>query len=213
MKIDRHNCIGERFGRLVINAVVGSGPDKHIIVECLCDCGGKTQVPLSRLKNKNIGTKSCGCLTKIVNTTHGKRSSKMYPIWIGMKQRCTNPKNKRYSDYGGRGITVCDSWQNFENFLADMGEAPEGLTIDRINNDGDYEPGNCRWISMKEQARNYRHNHILSYNGKEKPLVAWAEQYNIPYHTLKSRINKLHWPVDKALNTPVRESHINIITN
>jgi len=119
-----------------------------------------------------------------------------------MKQRCTNPKNKRYSSYGGRGITVCDRWVEFENFLEDMGERPPGLSLERIDNDGNYEPGNCTWTTAKQQARNNRHNHMITYNGTTLPLVAWSEKVNIPYDILKSRLNKLRWPIHKALTTP-----------
>ena len=129
--------------------------------ECLCECGNKTIVSASYLRNGKI--KSCGCLRKEGNNTkhqHTSRShtpSPTYSSWIKAKQRCNNPNVPNWVDYGGRGIKVCDRWlDSFENFLADMGERPDGTTIDRINNDGNYEPGNCKWSTPKEQSNNRR---------------------------------------------------------
>ena len=115
---------------------------------------------------------------------HGKTRTREHTIWVGMRQRCKNQNNMAYRHYGGRGITVCERWSVFENFLADMGEAPVGASIDRIDNDGPYAPHNCRWGTTKEQARNRSVNRIVSVNGDEITLIELAERTGIPYRRL-----------------------------
>jgi hypothetical protein len=128
-----------------------------------------------------------------------------HKTWLSMKNRCLNPNDTRFADYGGRGITICDKWENsFETFYADMGPRPEGCSIDRIDVDGDYEPSNCRWATDTEQRRNKRNNHLITHKGETKTLAEWSEITNIKYATLKIRINKLKWPVERALTEPVR---------
>jgi hypothetical protein len=117
---------------------------------CRCDCGNEIEV--SGVNIRNGQTQSCGC----VHITHGMTLSPEYRIWRGMHQRCTNPNSTKYENYGGRGITVCDRWRSFENFYADMGPRPEGLTIERINNEQGYGPGNCKWATYSEQNLNRR---------------------------------------------------------
>jgi hypothetical protein len=121
-----------------------------------------------------------------------------------MITRCINPNNERYKDYGGRGITVCDRWLKFENFLEDMGECPPGLTLDRIKNNLGYYHGNCHWTTPKQNNRNKRNNHLITFNGKTQCLSAWAEQLNISRTTLWCRINRYNWSIEKALTIPTR---------
>lgn len=144
---------GERHGRLVVaeDRTAGGAP-----VECVCDCGARTSVPLNAWGR----TESCGCLvvdrTREANTTHGLSKSRTYSTWISMWRRCTRPNVKAWPEYGGRGITVCDAWHDFATFLADMGLRPEGTSLDRIDVNGNYEPGNCRWATASQQNSNQR---------------------------------------------------------
>ena len=139
----------------------------------------------------------------------GKRNaSKLYSIWVNMRNRCFNSDNKSFIYYGGRGISVCDEWNEFLNFekWAIQNGFEENLTLDRIDVNGNYEPENCRWISRKEQMRNTRSNHLLTYNGDTKTMAEWAEITGIPYSTLKQRINKYNYSVEKAFTKPVKTS-------
>jgi hypothetical protein len=190
---------GARFGRLVIQTREGTR------ITCLCDCGNITVVSLANLCTGH--TQSCGCLRAEVTADrsykHGasRRGKKTptYNIWCGMvKHSCTDQNDKNWPNYGGRGIAVCERWQSFENFLADMGERPEGGTIERIDHNGPYSPGNCTWATRKEQNRNTRRNKILTYGDKTQTLAQWAEDLGINHASLLGRLNR-GWSLERAL--------------
>ena len=184
---------------------------------CQCDCGNITKVIAGALTKKDKPTRSCGCMQKNSlpgeksnSYKHGhainRRGSKSYNTLNGMKSRCYNKNNKRYDRYGARGITVCERWLVFENFLKDMGEPEPSQTLDRIDNDKGYYPENCRWTTMKVQNRNRHDNLIFTKDGKTKMLLDWAEETGINYGTLRTRILYKGWDVKKALETPALKS-------
>lgn len=206
---------GRRFGRLVV--VEPFGRDKNnraIIWKCRCDCGN---VHHARSSSLNAGeVQSCGCLQRDiasqVNLTHGLSdregyNNRIYRIWRNMKQRCSNPNAAKFELYGGRGIKVCDEWLDYEPFhdWAMASGYRDDLTLERVDRDGRYEPGNCIWASYKTQARNTGQNNLVTYKGETLPLVQWAEKAGIRYSTLRSRIFIYGWSVEKAIETPVRE--------
>lgn len=153
----------QKFGHLTVVARFGRAKNGSIRWLARCDCGRECIANANNLKHG--GTRSCGCIKNRDKRTHGLFIGKLtgndrppvYNVWNAMKQRCYNPKNKSYSRYGGRGIIVCERWRTFENFHADMGDPPPELSIDRIDPDGNYEPGNCRWATRKEQRANRSH--------------------------------------------------------
>lgn len=145
--------------------------------------------------------------TRHGDTRDGARSPE-YIAWANMLQRCRDPGVRNYDAYGGRGISVCERWLKFENFLEDMGRRPSDLhSIERLDNDGDYEPSNCDWSTEKDQARNRRSTHWVEFNGRRMSLAEAVELSGLPYHAVKKRINLRGWPVDRALTEPLRGHH------
>lgn len=191
-KVD--HLTGRRFGRLVVLARCKSRGRHRTAWKCQCDCGNKTTVLSDNLKSG--GVRSCGC----VKGSHRLSGSPEYKIWAAMKARCNLPANSRYPDYGGRGISVCPRWEgSFEAFLADMGRRPSlRHSIERKNNNGDYEPSNCCWLIVGRQQRNTRRNRHISCGGKTMILVEWSEFTGIKPGTIASRLRR-GWSVGRAL--------------
>jgi hypothetical protein len=201
---------GMRFDRLV---ALGRAPadGRRIRWLCRCDCGNTATVSADVLRAGR--QKSCGCWRREFerpNKTHGKRASRVYSVWNQMIQRCTNPNTKAYRYYGGRGITVCERWHtSFAAFLADMGEpTTKRHSIDRIDNNGHYEPGNCRWATRAEQMSNKRSNHVLEHDGKAMTVAEWSRETGIPASLIRDRLINRKWSVHDALTKPPRKIHV-----
>jgi hypothetical protein len=196
---------GQKFGRLtVLHRVPNQGPE--VRWACACDCGNRKELNGSHLKSGN--TKSCGCWASDraktgIKRKHNRSGTPLYELWCKMRERCGNPSNPSYGAYGGRGIYVCDRWQDFENFFADMGERPSPKhSIDRIDNDGPYSPSNCRWVgSIREQRANCRDNRWITYKGETMILSEWARRTGIDGETIAARLDA-RWSVDDALTRP-----------
>jgi hypothetical protein len=184
--------MGQRFGRLTVIGYHDKNSCGQVRWVCKCDCGNEHVAVGAQLKR--LHTKSCGCLQResrvTSNTTHGMTDSPTYKVWENMRTRCSNPNRKQWKDYGGRGIKVCDRWQqSFEAFLSDMGERPSSKhTIERKDTNGNYEPGNCIWATMQEQNWNRREHHNLTIEGVTKCVGQWASEKGINVETLYNRI-------------------------
>ena len=194
-----------KFGRYKILKELSHKPGEKRMVLCRCSCGIEKIVRLTHLWYGKI--KSCGCLASEINskrkTTHGKSNTRIYKIWVEMIKRTTNPKVISYKNYGARGIRVCKRWQKFENFYEDMLPTySKNLSIERNDNNLDYSLENCRWASLKEQARNKRNTLKLTINNETKPLIKWAEERNLPYKRVYKRIYKFNWSPRVALEIP-----------
>jgi hypothetical protein len=194
--------VGDRYGRLEVLEEL----ERHVtpngtivrMMRCRCDCGGEVVVGLGRLRNG--GTRSCGCLVGQGGVTHGATGTPEYRTWLGIRARCSDASNH---NYGGRGIRVCARWQeSFEAFLEDMGRRPsDEHSIDRIETNGNYEPGNCRWATAQEQSRNMRVNVMVTHNGETLCVAEWAERYGISCSMLNSRL-RAGWDFEKAVSSP-----------
>lgn len=204
---------GEKFGRWT---VVEEAPrrGKHRYARVRCACGTAREVNLGSLR-RGI-SRSCGCLAAEVSAETGRRQrrhgyssdysrgrrSPTYASWTAMRRRCLSPNSANYYLYGGRGIRVCKRWDQFEAFLADMGDRPRGTSLDRIDVDGDYEPGNCRWATRREQGNNRRPCKYLTYNGRTQTVTRWAEELGVPRGAIYQRL-KRGWSADQCLLRPV----------
>ena len=198
----RIDLTGQRFGRLVVLY-------PHIELQrwvCLCDCGNIAIVSRSNLRRG--ATRSCGCYRneqqKIRNVTHGESKTRLYRAWVAMRARCTDKNRQSYRNYGGRGIAFCDEWNKYEPFRDwALGNGYRNdLTLDRINNNGNYEPQNCRWVDMKTQSRNTRFSRIW----KGRCAKAWSEGLNISYCKIKHRLQK-GIPLGEILETLAKEEN------
>lgn len=200
--------IGDTYSQLT---VIAAAPRKNgrNYFQCRCSCGNTLAVEKHKLVSGH--TRSCGCykirLIKERSITHGRSRSRVYGIWIQMRDRCNNPENNNYSRYGGRGITVCERWENnFDAFLNDMGEPPTEYQLERIDNNGPYSPDNCRWATHQEQCNNRTTTLYFTYKGMNKSAAEWAREVGMGYNTLRNRIVNLGWPIEKAMTTPPRKT-------
>jgi len=204
---------GQKFNKLTVINREPNTKSGQTMWKCQCDCGNFVIVNGRDLKNGH--TKSCGCLFKITSVINGQKvrkipdisisKTRLYNIWYGMKARCYNPKHIFYYDYGGRGITICNEWKNdvivFYNWTIVNGYQDD-LSIDRIDNDGNYEPDNCKWVSYKDQTNNTSRNHFETFNNKTQTMGQWATELEIDYSLL---IHRLYagWSVEKAFTEPI----------
>lgn len=201
------NLTGHRFERITVLSFCEIR-NHAVYWNCICDCGAKTIVKGSNLLSGR--TKSCGCYQKDAAkefmTKHGQTDSRLHNIWIQMRSRCDKPFNQAYGAYGGRGISVCAEWQSFDNFFnwSIKNGYAEDLSIDRVDVNGNYEPGNCRWATRKQQCRNTRSNRLITYCGETHCVAEWAEITGIQRDVLTARVGKLHWDTCRALTTPTK---------
>jgi len=209
--------IGQKFGRLT---VIGFGESvttdglHQVTWDCQCACGNIIRG--RRPRNVKSGqTRSCGCLKQEQNTknladhrrTHGMSETRIFGIWEKMRDRCNNPNTPAYKNYGGRGIKVCPEWDaSFEAFWdwARHNGYQDDLTIDRIDNDGDYCPNNCKWVTRTEQQRNKRNIRYVEVCGERMPLKTACEKLGVPYKAVHLRITRRGWDIDRALHTPIQ---------
>lgn len=192
---------GQRYGRYVVVSTYRRIGTYRYFALCQCDCASERKyVPTASLRNGSA--QSCGCLHKERVTKHGAWGTPLFRVWQGMMSRCYHVPDKRYKDYGGRGITVCDRWHDVNAFIADTSEGyHRGLQIDRVDNNKGYFKENCRWATRSEQARNKRSNVNLTLNGETLCVAEWSRKLGIKYGTLIDRVYN-GWSAERALTTP-----------
>lgn len=204
----KFDLTGQQFGRLKVIKFIGKAKDRQYLWECECSCEQHTHIIVKAGNLKSGNTQSCGCLhkEKIKKGKHGQTNTKLYGVWNGIKGRCLNSNHKSYGDYGGRGITICEEWLEFKNFYewAINNGYKEGLSIERENVNGNYEPSNCRWATAKEQANNTRTNHFIEYNGENKTIKQWEDETGLP---IGQRITSDNWTIERAMNTPLHDNY------
>lgn len=199
---------GKRFGKLTVIDRAPNSKNCETMWNCLCDCGNALVVRGHNLKQGT--TKSCGCSRKDkrpYRETHGMSKTRLYRIWSLMRNRCECETSRAYHNYGGRGISVCEEWLNPSNFFdwsLKNGYA-DNLSIDRIDNNGNYCPDNCRWVSRTVQSNNTRSNKFYTIGEKTQTLAEWCREYNISYKSVHDRIKRYGWDLKKALETPMRK--------
>lgn len=196
---------GMRFGSLLVVKKVEHGKSGYAQWECLCDCGKRTVVRGANLRSGAV--KSCGCLKHhAYHKSHGMSETRLYKIWVNMKARCNDPKNRSYKDYGAKGIHVCPEWQNsFECFFEWATEHGyhEDLTIERIDLRGHHCPENCTWVPKSDQANNRSMNRNITYRGKTQNLMQWCNELGLNYKRVHNRISRLGMSFEKAISMPV----------
>lgn len=209
----RIDMTGLKYGRLTVISFYERTPSRRYLWNCKCECGNTVVVDGKHLRDGH--TKSCGCYrveqSTINNTTHGKTGTRIHTIWNSMRARCYCPTSHAYENYGGRGIKVCDEWLDFNNFYKwanenGWSEESVGISLDRIDVDGDYCPDNCRWASIIQQANNKRNNLRLTINGETKTINDWGRKSGIASSTIRHRIRS-GWDVEKAVFEPVAKQN------
>lgn len=211
--MDVSEYLGKRYGRLTTLSETKNRLNQTAII-CVCDCGNEVIVTPSDLRRGH--TTSCGCYHKEMmrdrqyrhgdaGNHHGDSGTRLYHTWLGMKRRCFNKNDWAYQYYGARGIEVCEEWLNYQVFKewALSNGYNDELTIERKNNDGNYEPSNCVWIPFEEQGKNRRNRHELTFNGKTLSIREWEKELGYRRGTIRNRIN-YGWDIEKILTTPVK---------
>jgi len=197
-----------KYNRWTLISQVGTLPCKHKKWLCECECGERKIVFLENLKRGL--SKSCGCFNREILDNRIKNSfskNRTYRIWSGINTRCLNKNSIAYKKwYGSKGIKICDRWRSYKNFLKDMGKAPEGMSIDRIDKYGNYEPGNCRWADVYTQQNNTRTNKIIEYSGEKDTMANWCRRLDLDYHLTAGRLNRLGWSIEKAFQTKIKRT-------
>jgi hypothetical protein len=211
---------GLKFGRWLVLGTATTKPNGHHYWRCQCECGVIREVYHCSL-TRDL-SHSCGCYQSdkaaIMRYEHGyscrNHRNPTYTTWASMKGRCLNPNDGSYPRYGGRGITVCDRWRDsFEAFLADMGERPtHHHSLERIDNDGPYAPGNCRWATKVEQARNRRSSHLVTFNGETKTMAEWADATGLSQHLVERRLNAQSWTPERTFSAAIGRNRGRLIT-
>jgi hypothetical protein len=193
---------GDRYGRLTIIKEVERRNGRRYFL-CHCDCGNERIIPLGTMRQGKA--KSCGCYAQERRSTHNETHTRLYHIWKTMKQRCNYEKHINFKNYGGRGISLCRDWSDFITFRdwALSNGYLDNLTIERLDVNGNYEPDNCTWATMKEQQNNKRSNTLITYNVETKTLQEWAETLGIGKTTLRYRLNVANWDVEKVFTQKV----------
>ena len=190
----RNDLVGQVFGRLTVVGIDSLNKKQNVVWRCTCSCGNTTTAYAYDLRRGRVV--SCGCYARESKPLihgqagAGKRRSPTYSVWAAMVQRCSNPKDRNYKNYGGRGVTVCDSWRVFANFFADMGQKPAGMTLERIDNNKGYSPGNCKWASRQQQMRNTRANVWVAVDGVRMVFKDAAKLTTVSRTTLYSYLSK-----------------------
>lgn len=201
---------GMKFGRLTVISRAENGKNWKVRWNCHCDCGNDVTVYASHLMNGH--TQSCGCYNKDIIRSRNKENRKykycntrIYDCWKDMLRRCYNNDDEKYHTYYEKGITVCEEWHDFKIFQewALNNGYQDNLTIDRIDNNGNYCPENCRWTTLKIQANNTSRNRKIEYQGEIKTLAQWCDQFNLPYKIIENRINRYNWAINEAFEIPI----------
>lgn len=196
---------GQKIGECIYLYDVESTSDWRRKALFMCNCGAEFISVVTKVKSGY--TKSCGChrINTIValNKKHGRSKTPEFNSWVCMRQRCNNPRHKRYADWGGRGISICPKWDTFEQFFKDMGEKPSpSHTLERKDNNKGYCKENCIWGTKSEQDNNRRSNVIIEFKGEQKTLMQWTKELNLPYKLTNNRIRQLGWPIERAFRNP-----------